>query len=131
LLRSSPAAPVAHVVAAFRQGLTEAGFIEGQNVVIEERWADNQPDRLPGLVADLVRRQAAVLVCNGPAAAAARAARVGRRLGASRFSNISASTVTLAARGDGGFRGTADIALGLAPIGAVAYDSTEPIAGLR
>jgi putative ABC transport system substrate-binding protein len=74
LLRSSPAAPVAHVVAAFRQGLTEAGFIEGQNVVIEERWADNQPDRLPGLVADLVRRQAAVLVCNGPAAAAAKVA---------------------------------------------------------
>jgi putative tryptophan/tyrosine transport system substrate-binding protein len=74
LLRSSPAAPFAHIVAAFRQGLTEAGFVEGKDVVIEQRWADNQADRLPKLAVDLIRRQVAVIVGNGIAAEAARTA---------------------------------------------------------
>jgi len=74
LLRSTPAAPFAHIVVAFRQGLTEAGYPEGKNVVIEQRWAENQLDKLPDLAADLVRRQAAVIVANGPAVGAARSA---------------------------------------------------------
>jgi putative ABC transport system substrate-binding protein len=73
-LRSTPAKPFAHIVAAFRQGLNEMGFVEGQNVVVEQRWADNQLDELPALAADLVRRQAAVIVGNGPAVDAARSA---------------------------------------------------------
>jgi putative ABC transport system substrate-binding protein len=72
--RSTPAKPFAHILAAFRQGLNETGFVEGQNVEIEQRWADNQLDRLPGLAVDLLRRQAAVIVCNGPAVEAARSA---------------------------------------------------------
>jgi putative ABC transport system substrate-binding protein len=65
-LRSTPAEPFAHIVAAFRQGLSETGFVEGRNVAIEQRWADNRLDQLPALAADLVRRGAAVIVGNGP-----------------------------------------------------------------
>jgi ABC-type uncharacterized transport system substrate-binding protein len=51
-----------HLVAAFRQGLAENGFVEGQTVAIEFRWADGDYDRLPALAADLVSRKVAVLV---------------------------------------------------------------------
>ena len=73
-LRSTPAQPFAHIVAAFRRGLNETGLVETQNIAIEQRWADNQLNRLPALAADLVRRQAAVIVCNGAAVDAARSA---------------------------------------------------------
>jgi putative ABC transport system substrate-binding protein len=51
VLRSTPAAGFAYLVNALRQGLNDAGFVEGKNVTIEHRWADNQLDRLPGLAA--------------------------------------------------------------------------------
>src|SRR5262244_3344923 len=53
------------MVAAFRRGLNEAGYIEGQNVNIDYRWAEGQPDRLPALVAEFVQRQVSVIVATG------------------------------------------------------------------
>ena len=61
-LRSTSLGDATELVAAFRQGLKEAGFVEGQNVAIEFRWADGQNDRLPALVVDLIRRPVAVMV---------------------------------------------------------------------
>lgn len=72
--RSTPAKPFTHIFAAFRRGLNETGFVEGQNVVIEQRWADNRLDQLPALAADLIRHQPAVIVGNAPAVEAVRSA---------------------------------------------------------
>ena len=70
-LRSTSLAVSTPMVMGFHQGLTAAGFTEGQNVAIEYRYADNQPDRLPGLVAELIRLPVAVIVANVIAALAA------------------------------------------------------------
>jgi putative ABC transport system substrate-binding protein len=73
-VRSTSAAGFAHLEAAWRAGLKEAGFVEGQNVTIEYRYADNQLDRLPALVGELLRRPVAVIVGNLMPALAAKAA---------------------------------------------------------
>jgi len=75
-LSATTAEGYAAPLAAFRRGLHQAGFIEGRNVAIEYRWAEDQNDRLPALAADLVRHQVTVIVAAGstPAALAAKAA---------------------------------------------------------
>src|SRR6516164_10199294 len=73
-LRSVSLADVADLVTAFRQGLKEGGYVEGQNVAIELHSAEGHPDRLPALVADLIGRPVAVIVGNLNAAIAAKAA---------------------------------------------------------
>ena len=67
---TSPDNRFADRLRAFRQGLKDTGYIEGQNVAVEYRWAENQLDRLPALAAELVRRQIAVMVATGGAAPA-------------------------------------------------------------
>src|SRR6476469_9411168 len=61
-------ADLPHYATGFRQGLKEAGFVEGQNVAIEYRFTEDQTDRLALLLADLLRRQVALIVGNTPAA---------------------------------------------------------------
>lgn len=73
-LRSATLTDVQHWVTAFRQGLKETGLVEGQNVAIEYRSADNQPDRLAALVNDFIRQPVAVIVGNTESALAAKAA---------------------------------------------------------
>jgi putative ABC transport system substrate-binding protein len=64
-LHSASPEPNAYLVAAFRQGLSESGYVEGRNVAIEYRWAENHYDRLPGLAADLTARRVAVILAAG------------------------------------------------------------------
>jgi putative tryptophan/tyrosine transport system substrate-binding protein len=74
-LNTTSAEAYAYFVRAFRQSLSENGFVDGRNVAIEYRWAESHLDRLPTLVAELVRRQVSVICTNGvPSTTAAKAA---------------------------------------------------------
>jgi putative tryptophan/tyrosine transport system substrate-binding protein len=73
-LNAGSAWEFAYMVAAFRQGLSETGFVEGRNVLVEYRWAEGHYERLPVMAADLVRRQVKVIAANGPGVQAAKAA---------------------------------------------------------
>jgi putative ABC transport system substrate-binding protein len=65
LLHGGSPATRANLLAAFHDGLEKSGYVEGRNVAIEYRWADDHPDRIPALVADLVRRQVNVIAAVG------------------------------------------------------------------
>ena len=73
-LNRASAVGYASMAAAFKQGLNETGYVDGTNVAIEYRWADDQYDRLPALATDLVSRRVAVIFANSPSIAAAKAA---------------------------------------------------------
>jgi putative ABC transport system substrate-binding protein len=64
-LHVASASPFLHLVAGFREGLKELGYVEGQNIAIEFRWAEGQYERLPSMAADLVGRKVAVIVTGG------------------------------------------------------------------
>jgi putative tryptophan/tyrosine transport system substrate-binding protein len=66
-LHSASPDPYASQVDAFRQGLKETGYVEGQNLAIEYRWSENQVARLPTMAAELVQRQVSVIVAGGGA----------------------------------------------------------------
>jgi ABC-type uncharacterized transport system substrate-binding protein len=73
-IRNSTEAGFGHLLAAFQKGLNEAGYVEGRNVAIEFRWANNDDEHLPALAKDLVSRQVAVIVANYGAVATVMAA---------------------------------------------------------
>jgi putative ABC transport system substrate-binding protein len=75
-LHSASPGPSESLVVAFRQGLSETGYIDGQNVAIEYRWAEGEYDRLPALAADLISRQVTVIFAGGPPAAKAATATI-------------------------------------------------------
>src|SRR3974377_394839 len=70
-LSSTAPGPFAYLVAARHPGLKDSGYLEGQNIAIEFRWAEGRDDQLPALAADLVSRQVAVIFAGGPPAARA------------------------------------------------------------
>jgi len=74
LLRNTPSASFEYIVAAFRRGLSEEGFVDGRNVAVQQRWAEGRDERLPALLADLISLNAAVIVANTIAALAAKTA---------------------------------------------------------
>src|SRR5437588_11497862 len=76
-IRDGSAEGNARYAASFRKGLNEAGYVEGQNVTVEYHWLEGQYGRLPRLLADLVRRQVAVIATAGPAPSLAAQAATG------------------------------------------------------
>src|SRR5262249_7518586 len=106
----------AGMVAAFHQGLKELGYVVGENVAIEYRWADGRYDQLPALADDLVRRRGAVMVGDAPAAMAAKAAMATIPIVFTAGSDpVEAGLVTSLSRPGGSITGVISLAVELGP----------------
>jgi putative tryptophan/tyrosine transport system substrate-binding protein len=115
-LNAGTAAGYANMIAALQQGLKELGYVVGDNVAIEYRWADGRYDRLPELAADLVRRRVAVIAANLPAATAAKAATTTIPIVFSSGADpIGAGIVTSLSRPGGNVTGVTSLAVELGP----------------
>jgi len=116
-LNGASSAGYARYLAAFRAGLRETGFIEGQSVAVEYRWADGEYDRLPALAAELVRRQVAVISgANSGAAQAAKAATTTIPIVFSLGSDpVSLGLVASLSRPGGNLTGVANLTIEVAP----------------
>src|ERR1700751_6504031 len=112
---ASPTAQFGALVDAFRQGLKETGYIEGQNVTIEFRWAENHNERVPALIADLVQRHPSVLVAapTVPALAAKAATATVPIVFECGVDPIAAGLVVSLNRPGGNITGIANLSLGL------------------
>ena len=112
---SSPTAQFGVFVDAFRQGLKETGYIEGQNVTIEFRWAENHNERVPALIADLVQRHPSVLVAapSVPALAAKAATATVPIVFECGVDPVAAGLVVSLNRPGGNITGIANLSIGL------------------
>jgi putative tryptophan/tyrosine transport system substrate-binding protein len=116
-LNSASPAPYARMATAFRQGLSEAGYVEGRNAAIEYRWANGQYDLMPALAADLVRRQVTVIATGGiPAVLAAKAATTTIPIVFSTAANpVDVGLVASLSRPGGNLTGVTNVAVELGP----------------
>jgi putative ABC transport system substrate-binding protein len=128
---SAPSSPNQPLLAAFYQGLTESGYVEGQNLAIEYRWAENNYDRLPALAADLVDRKVDVIAAPGSnSALAAKSATSTIPIVFAGGDPVAAGLVASLARPGGNLTGVSNIARELNPKRLELLSETVPQAGV-